>query len=180
LNQYNVPKIGGGKYWQELGSGYWRGGGEGMSAGSKGGNPFIGMAVSLLGSGLSMFKADQNFRKGRKLMGKMNTATSIGNDQLTLGKKSAYDNVYKRDWSNNMKDFMNNAAYGGYQFGINPAYGGSATDHLNQQLFLMNGIRQNQAAYGADFSNGITTFNVGGTHESNMYGGIPQGIGENG
>jgi hypothetical protein len=29
-------------------------------------------------------------------------------------------------------------------------------------------------------SNGITEFNVGGTHEENPYGGIPQGMGANG
>ena len=35
-------------------------------------------------------------------------------------------------------------------------------------------------ADGGDFTNGITIFNNGGTHEQNPLGGVPQGIGDNG
>lgn len=35
-------------------------------------------------------------------------------------------------------------------------------------------------AYGGNFSDGLTEFNSGGSHESNPYGGIMQGIGNNG
>lgn len=38
----------------------------------------------------------------------------------------------------------------------------------------------NYAAYGGQFDNGLTEFNVGGLHEENPNGGIPQGVGQNG
>lgn len=36
------------------------------------------------------------------------------------------------------------------------------------------------AAYGGEFSNGLTEFNAGGSHEENPNGGVMQGIGQNG
>lgn len=38
----------------------------------------------------------------------------------------------------------------------------------------------NYAAYGGQFDNGLVSFNNGGSHELNPYGGIPQGVGANG
>jgi hypothetical protein len=32
------------------------------------------------------------------------------------------------------------------------------------------------SGYGSDFTNGVTEFNVGGTHNKNINGGIPQGL----
>lgn len=66
------------------------------------------------------------------------------------------------------------------------AYGGilPATQGVSEQLALNNNniFAQggNLFAYGGDFSNGVNKFSGGGTHEENPYGGIPQGIGENG
>lgn len=47
-----------------------------------------------------------------------------------------------------------------------------------ESLLARNG--NNIYAYGGQFSNGVTQFNEGGTHEENPLGGIPQGIGPNG
>lgn len=66
------------------------------------------------------------------------------------------------------------------------AYGGilPATQGVSEQLALNNNniFAQggNLFAYGGDFNNGVNKFSGGGTHEENPYGGIPQGIGENG
>lgn len=59
------------------------------------------------------------------------------------------------------------------------AYGGvlPITTDVESQLAL-NG--NNLFAYGGDFNNGITSFEGGGTHEENPYGGILQGMGDNG
>lgn len=47
------------------------------------------------------------------------------------------------------------------------------------QEFAYGGL-MNQFAYGGGFSNGITYFNEGGTHEENPFGGVFQGMGDNG
>lgn len=59
------------------------------------------------------------------------------------------------------------------------AYGGilPMTSMVNDQL-RMNG--NNLFAYGGHFDNGVTQFNTGGSHSENPFGGIMQGIGENG
>ena len=51
------------------------------------------------------------------------------------------------------------------------------TDMVNDQL-RMNG--NNLFAYGGHFDNGVTKFNTGGSHSENPFGGIMQGISENG
>lgn len=43
-----------------------------------------------------------------------------------------------------------------------------------------NASNYNLAAYGGEFTNGLTIFDTGGQHEQNPYGGILQGIGSNG
>lgn len=60
----------------------------------------------------------------------------------------------------------------------------AANDSLSNSS--MTNILSNYAAYGGDlfayggnFSNGLTSFGSGGSHEENPYGGIPQGIGKN-
>ena len=59
------------------------------------------------------------------------------------------------------------------------AYGGilPMTSMVNDQL-RMNG--NNLFAYGGHFDNGVTQFNTGGSHSENPFGGIMQGIGQNG
>ena len=58
-------------------------------------------------------------------------------------------------------------------------YGGvlPITTDVESQLALNS---NNLFAYGGDFNNGITSFEGGGTHEENPYGGILQGMGDNG
>lgn len=46
--------------------------------------------------------------------------------------------------------------------------------------YALGGALGNSYAYGGDFSNGVVSFETGGTHEENPYGGIMQGMGENG
>lgn len=68
------------------------------------------------------------------------------------------------------------------------AYNNALTDanrNINYNLNTsMNKQRQRTYALGGQIDNseiaGVTTFNAGGTHETNPNGGIPQGIGENG
>ncbi len=51
-------------------------------------------------------------------------------------------------------------------------------DYVTQYAAL--GGQLNMFADGGQFTNDVTSFDVGGTHESNPLGGIPQGIGANG
>lgn len=65
------------------------------------------------------------------------------------------------------------------------AYNRGLNNTIKNRNLSMNTQRLfNSYAQGGPVSNpeaaGVTTFNTGGTHESNPYGGIPQGVGDNG
>jgi uncharacterized protein YbaR (Trm112 family) len=54
------------------------------------------------------------------------------------------------------------------------------TTASNIQETNLKNKKLNYFAMGGNMDNGINVFNTGGTHESNPFGGIPQGIGANG
>lgn len=141
---------------------------KGVAAGATFGSavPVIGTAIGAVAGGI------------------IGLGTSLIGNKRKMRKKRRADRKAIRDI--NAQNSTLNQSLIDEQLSQEFAYGGilPATREVNNQLALNNNNifdkGGNLFAYGGDFSNGVNKFSGGGTHEENSYGGIPQGIGENG
>lgn len=134
-----------------------QGAGAGASAGLIGG--IVGGAVGL-GSGIAgIFTGKQ---KAKRLANNLNDVTTALNESINASKINATNQTIQHLYNEDMRNIN---ALGGI---INTRNSGVLSPFGNR--FALGGTN------GADFSNGLTTFNVGGTHEENPNEGIQVGV----
>ena len=122
----------------------------GLSAGLSTGNVFVGIGAGLLDAGKSIAQR----LKARSYADRINQYIKDKNIRLNKQAFMASQGVdAHNDWMRMMGYYMNPYDY---------ALGGEMRTH------------------GADFNNGLTFINEGGTHEQNPYEGVPSGVDDEG
>ena len=127
-----------------------------------------GVAGGLIGGISSIFGSNKKKRAVKRANRKIDDA----NNRTMLNFGNQADNI---DTQNALGSMANFSAYGG-QLGETQIPIGFSSPHTGSAIAYEAMMSQpNLKAFGGD-TNGVTMFNNGGTHEQNMFGGIPQGV----
>ena len=173
----NVADASFGKKAAGLNNNVLRGAGWGAEVGSNFG-PY-GMAIGAIAGAVGgLGRGIGNLINGKKRLKQLNSAIDARNNYTAASVNTAVDNLGKKTYNQAMTNFAYNNG-GCLQPAVGSALRGTwAARGLRPAHRFDDGGSVSNAK--GQFRTGVTEFNVGGTHEENPNGGIPQGVAPDG